>query len=90
MNLKALKALQAEWRDGPEGMSKGERDIYCAYRKDCADALTPHILQQERDRALFKELIAQAQQQNECYGASMSNSLSKVIEQARSRLKEME
>lgn len=77
-----LKQLQAEWRALKEG--DGPVSLPLAGILTCADALTPFILQQERDSNLILKLVNAL----EISGPSCAEAI--LCEEARSRLKEME
>lgn len=79
-----LKQLQAEWRAKLKGLSPVIfRDVPSVFN-ECADALTPFILQQERDSNLILKLVNAL----EISGPSCAEAI--LCEEARSRLKEME
>lgn len=73
-----LKQLQAEWRKETESLYEPE-SVELAAR---AAALTPFILQQERDRELIQEMAM-------CLGWSEDIDHSKLIKKDNARLKEM-
>lgn len=76
-----LKQLQAEWRPKQTDRKYWTGDDHT--QNACADALAPHILQQERDMELLARIAIE-----------LSNSIPNtnacaLYEEARSRLKEM-
>lgn len=83
-----LKQLQAEWRAKLKGLSPVIfRDVPSVFT-ECADALTPFILQQERDMKLILDLVSAYE--DVCNGYMDNANSDKLIDHARSRLKEME
>lgn len=86
-----LKALQAEWLDFVKAANKEpERTMEGHCFRIAASALTPHILQQERDRELIRSLYMAIDFEVDHPFDEGHCELCRAYYAAESRLKEME